>query len=97
MSSYVELRGEDYMLVGSRVSLASLVANWKEGLSPESIRDNFPTLRLEQVYGTIAYYLANQAQIETYLAALAVDFEHRKAEEEARYPEVTSKLRAAQR
>ena len=75
MTDYVERRGEDYMLLGSRVSLASVVTAWKDGLSPETIRDNFPTLRLEQVYGAIAFYLANQAEIDSYLLALAVDFE----------------------
>ena len=58
-SSYIERWGEDYMVGDSRVSPASIVYAWKEGLSPESIRDNFPALSLEQAYGAIAYYLAN--------------------------------------
>lgn len=94
VTSYVERRGEDYMLSGSRVSLASLVSAWKEGLSPESIRDDFPTLRLEQVYGAIAYYLANQPEIDAYLSTLAADFERRRSEEEALSPESTAKLRS---
>ena len=95
MTSYVERRGEDYMLSSSRVSLASVVQAWKEGLSPEAIRDDFPTLRLEQVYGAIAYYLANQMEIDSYLSALAADFEQRRIERQALHPELTVKLRAA--
>lgn len=95
MVSYVELLGEDYMLSGSRVSLASVVTGWKEGLSPEAIRDDFPTLRLEQVYGAITYYLANQSEIDSYLSALAADFEQRRAEQQILDPERVMKLRTA--
>ena len=68
---------------------------WKEGLSPEAIRDDFPTLRLEQVYGAIAYYLANQIEIDSFLSALAADFEARRVEQQALHPELATKLRAA--
>jgi len=71
------------------------VVAWKEGLSPESIRDDFPTLRLEQVYGAIAYYLANQTEVDAYLSALGSDFEQRRKGEEALKPELTAKLRSA--
>lgn len=101
MSGYVERRGEDFMLTGSRVSLASVVSAWKEGLSPESIREDFATLRLEQVYGAIAYYLANQTEVESYLSALATNFDQRRAEQQRLEPELTAALRcnfeAAQR
>jgi uncharacterized protein (DUF433 family) len=91
---YVEQSGGELMLAGSRVSLASVVASWKEGLSAESIRDEFPVLSLEQVYGAITYYLRNQTEIDSYLAELATDFEHRARQEATLYPEITNKLRA---
>ncbi|MBV9034749.1 MAG: DUF433 domain-containing protein [Acidobacteriaceae bacterium] len=94
-SSYVERWGEDYMVGDSRVSLASVVYAWKEGLSPESIQNNFPALSLEQVYGAIAYYLANQTEVDAYLSELNLDFERRRAEQAALYPERMAKLRAA--
>jgi len=83
------------MVSGSRVSLASVFTSWKEGCSPESIRDDFPSLTLEQVYGAITYYLAHQAEIDSYLSALQADFERRRAEQAALYPETATKLRAA--
>jgi uncharacterized protein (DUF433 family) len=94
-SSYIERWGEDYMVSGSRVSLASIVYAWKEGFSPESIRDDFTSLTLEQVYGAIIYYLANQAEVDSYLSALKADFERRRAEQAVLHPEITAKLRAA--
>jgi uncharacterized protein (DUF433 family) len=93
--SYIERWDEDYMVRGTRVSLASVVYAWKEGFSPESIREEFPSLELEQVYGAIAYYLAHQAEVDSYLSDLKVDFERRRAEQAALYPEIIAKLRAA--
>ena len=56
-----------YRVAGSRVSLDSIVCCFHEGLSPESIAENFPALTLEQVYGAIAFYLANQPMVDDYL------------------------------
>ncbi len=52
---YVEKRDEGYWLVGTRVSLDSVVFSFLEGLSPETIAaECFPVLSLEQVYGAIS-------------------------------------------
>jgi uncharacterized protein (DUF433 family) len=64
---YVEERDGGYYVAGSRVSLDSIVHAFRRGDSPETICQNFEVLRLEQVYGAIAYYLANQADIDAYL------------------------------
>ena len=45
------------------------------GQSPESIVQSFPLLTLEQVYGAIAFYLANRADIDAYLAAEETAFD----------------------
>lgn len=64
---YVEVSEGGYRVAGSRVSLDSIVCRFREGLSAESIAESFPALTLEQTYGAIAYYLANQAQVDQYL------------------------------
>jgi uncharacterized protein (DUF433 family) len=46
------------------VSLDSLVYSFKSGDSPETIRQNFPSLTLEQVYGSIAFYLAHEEEVD---------------------------------
>ena len=66
---YVEKRDEHYFIRGSRVSLDSIVYGFLNGESPETIRDNFPTLDLAQVDGAITYYLAHQADVDLYLKA----------------------------
>jgi uncharacterized protein (DUF433 family) len=56
-----------FRVAGSRVSLDSLVYLFREGHSPESMVESYPTLSLENVYGALAFYLANQAMIDQYL------------------------------
>ena len=66
--NYVEFQEECYRIKGTRVSLDSLVYTFQQGLSPETIATEcFPTLTLEQVYGAIAFYLANRKKIDPYL------------------------------
>ena len=68
MRSYVEKTDGKYRISDTRVSLDSVVYAFREGLSPESIRESFPVLNLEEVYGAIAFYLAHQTEIDRYLA-----------------------------
>ena len=67
--TYVEYRSDTYWVEGTRISLDSIVYAFRKGLSPESIVQSFPLLTLEQVYGAIAFYLANRLEIDAYLAA----------------------------
>src|SRR5713226_6602872 len=64
---YIEQRDGNYYVAGTRVSLDSIVHAFRRGESPETICLNFELLQLEEVYGAIAYYLANQAEIDAYL------------------------------
>lgn len=61
--NYVEKRDGGYYLSGSRVSLDSIIHEFLEGASPETIQENFPTLTLEEVYGAITFYLAHRAEL----------------------------------
>jgi len=57
-----------YRVRDSRVSLDSLVYLFREGMSVESMVESYPALSPEQVHGALAFYLANQEQIDAYLA-----------------------------
>lgn len=72
---YVEWRENSYWIKESRVSLDSVVYAFLNGTSPESIIQSFPVLKLEQVYGAITFYLANQPAIDDYLQAGKAEFE----------------------
>jgi uncharacterized protein (DUF433 family) len=57
-----------YRVRDTRVSLDSLVYLFREGMSVEGMVESYPALSLEQVHGALAFYLANQEQIDAYLA-----------------------------
>lgn len=75
MSEYVEKRDEGYWIAGKRISLDSVVYAFRRGQSPESIRRSFPLLTLEEIYGAVAFYLANQSEVDDYLLQEDVEFE----------------------
>lgn len=51
----------------TRVTLDTVVAVFKQGTTAEEIVQRYPSLRLGDVYGAIAYYLNDQQEVETYL------------------------------
>jgi uncharacterized protein (DUF433 family) len=74
-NQYVDQREEGYWVAGTRVSLDSIVYAFLDGQTAESIAQSFPVLTLEQVYGAIAFYLANRSEIDIYLTQVSFDFE----------------------
>jgi len=74
-TEYIERRDDNYFVRGSRLSLDSIVYGFLNGESPETIRDNFSALSLEQIYGAIAFYLGHEAEINAYLNAKKAAYE----------------------
>ena len=95
VKSYVEYQNDTYRIEGTRISLDSIVYAFRSGLSPESISQSFPLLSVEQVYGAIAFYLANRAEIDTYLIAEEEAFDAMPQPLETSDPALYSKLMAA--
>lgn len=77
----------------TRVSLDSIVYAFRDGSAPESIRDMYPALNLEQVYGAIAYYLAKQSEIDPYLEEQEKRSARVRERAEADRPPVVDRLR----
>ncbi len=96
-NEYVEQRNGGYYVRGTRVSLDSVVYAFLRGESPEGIAESFPALSLEQVYGAIAFYLANQRAIDAYLEEGKVEFAHLREEARRKHPLLYAKLDAARR
>lgn len=65
---YIERRDGGYWVAGTRVSLDSIVYAFLRGAAPESIALSYPLVGLEEIYGAIAFYLANQVEIDAMLA-----------------------------
>lgn len=54
--------------IGStRVTLDTVVAAFKEGMTPEGIVEQYPALRLADVYSVIGYILSHPEAVEDYL------------------------------
>ena len=96
-TSYVEKRDEAYWVTGTRISLDSIVYAFLEGQTAESMAQLFPVLTLEQVYGSIAFYLANRSEIDIYLEKAEADFEALRKESREEDPMFYQKLADARR
>ena len=92
---YVEQRNGGYYVLGTRVSLDSVVYAFLRGESPEDIAESFPALCLEQVYGAIAFYLADQRTIDAYLEEGKAEFARLREEARRKHPSLYAKLDTA--
>jgi uncharacterized protein (DUF433 family) len=95
-SPYLEERNGGLYIVGTRVSLDSVVIHFQEGASPERIVQSFSTLKLSQVYGAIAYYLENEEMVKEYIAEGERELE-RSVPLSQMNPEMFTRLEAARR
>jgi uncharacterized protein (DUF433 family) len=67
-------------LSGTRITIQSLVMDYKAGMSPEEIGIEYPQLSLAQIYSALAYYHANKQQIEADIKAYQAECEYWEAE-----------------
>jgi uncharacterized protein (DUF433 family) len=51
----------------TRVTLDTVIAVFKQGTTAEEIVYRYPSLKLADVYATIAFYLNHQQEVEVYL------------------------------
>src|SRR3954452_5733694 len=94
---YVTCREGVYRIADTRVSLDSLVYLFREGLSAESMVESYPALTLEQVHGALAFYLANQNEIDSYVAEGHRTAETEHAQSRQANAELIAKLQRARR
>lgn len=94
---YVEEREGGYFVLGSGVSLDSLVYAFLRGESPEGIAESFPSITLEQVLGALAFYLANLEAVDVYLRKGRAEFARLQEESRSKHPKLYGKLEAARR
>jgi uncharacterized protein (DUF433 family) len=82
---------------GTRVSLDSVVHEFLDGESPETIVEHYPSLALDQVYGAISFYLSHQAEVDAYLKEQNAIWEQLRADSESRNAPLLQRLRDAKR
>lgn len=92
---YVRAMPDSGWRVGtSRVSLDSVIHCYWEGLSPEAIVDEFPSLTAEQVYGAIAWYLGHQSEVDRHLDQQAVRWQQLRDTSESRLGPLLNRVRS---
>ena len=92
---YVELKNQGYWILGTRIALDSIVYAFRRGQSSEWIIQSYPLLSLEQVYGAIAFYLANRSTIDRYLEQEEDAFEQMTQPLQSSAADLYQKLKAA--
>ncbi len=68
----------------TRVTLDTVVAAFREGATSEEIVQQYPTLRLADVYSVISYYLRHQDEVDSYLGDRSRRREEVRRENETR-------------
>jgi len=59
---------DDIRIKGTRIGIETILYDFiHRSQSPEEIANTYPSLRLEQVYATILYYLHNKEAVTKYL------------------------------
>jgi uncharacterized protein (DUF433 family) len=94
---YIEQCNGGYFIEGTRVSLDSVVHAFLRGESPEGIAQSFPVLDLEQIFGALAFYMANREAVDRYLNEGRREFEAMRQEARRNSPTLYSKLDEARR
>ena len=82
-------------VAGSRVSIESIVYAFLRGESAETIAESFPALTLEQIYGALAFYLAQRSRIDAYLEAGKAEFDRLRSESRRTNPALYAEIVAA--
>lgn len=70
-----EICGGRPRLAGSRISVENVVIDYRAGMTPEEIVQNKPHLTLASVYAALAYYWANQEEINQDIASEEVSWQ----------------------
>jgi uncharacterized protein (DUF433 family) len=63
------IKGGTPHIVGTAVTVRTLVRWYQFGMTPEEIAADYPHLDLSQVYAALAYYHANRAEMDREMAA----------------------------
>jgi hypothetical protein len=77
--------------------LASIIFEYRDGSTVETIRANFPTLSLEQIHGAIAFYLDNRGEAEAYLRRLENKWEELERAAKPADPDLQQRIEEAKR
>lgn len=73
----------------TRVLLEMVIYAFEKGQTPEDIVQSFSSLKLDDVYAVISYYLQNRDEVNQYMAQVEADSEAIRAKIEASQPNMS--------
>ena len=73
------------VVIGTRVTLDTLVAGFQRGESPESLQESYPTVALGDIYTIFTYCVRHRAEVDAYLAERAAQRRATQVEVETRF------------
>jgi uncharacterized protein (DUF433 family) len=71
---------------GTRVTLDTVVAAFREGATAETIAEQYPSLQLGQIYTVLGYYLRHQTEVDAYLRKRQQESDQVRQENETHFP-----------
>jgi len=71
---------------GTRVTLDTIVFAFQQGATPEEIAQQFPTVKLPDIYAAISFYLRRRREVDGYLEGRKGEAEAVRQENESRFP-----------
>src|SRR5262249_5803016 len=78
---------------GTRVRIEHVIYAAREGLTPGQIRQEFPSLTLEQVHACLTYYYGHRAEMDAYMAKQEAEWdEEMRQQAQGERPEVVKRL-----
>jgi uncharacterized protein (DUF433 family) len=68
-------RHGEIRLTGHRIGLLHVVDRYNQGFSPEAVLCDYPSLSLALIHKVIAFYLDNQAEVDSYVTAARAEID----------------------
>lgn len=73
--------GDRPRMIGTRLTVHWVAIEIQAGVTPQEIVEEMPHVNLAQVHAALAYYYANQAEIDTEIATDKAEYERLAAEQ----------------
>lgn len=93
IAEYVQQRDGEYYVGSTRVTLRSIIADWKRGRVAEQIAADFPSVPLVAIYGAITAYLEREQEFDAHFRASDAVAAQHQASVEAAHPEFFAAMR----
>lgn len=72
----------------TRVLLELVIGAFQRGETPEGIVQSFPSLKLDEVYAVITYYLQNRSNVDAYIQQVQADGDQIREKIDASQPDM---------